>query len=174
VNEPPIFQPVGHIKPLTADDVASLRRLATDIWHAHYARIISSAQIEYMLEHRYNEALVRSELRREDLWWDKLLVDECMAGFSSYFVIADAPVMKLDKLYVHGRYQRKGFGGLMLRRACETARNKNCRTLRLTVNKRNDAAVAAYAKHGFKVTASIVQDIGGGFVMDDFVMERTV
>ena len=172
--EPPTSQPIGHIKPLTADDVPSLRRLATEIWHAHYARIISSAQIEYMLEQRYNEALVQSQLGRQDLWWDKLLVNDRMVGFSSCFVIADVPVMKLDKLYVHGRYQRRGFGGLMLSRACKTARNKNCRTIRLTVNKRNDAAVAAYAKHGFKVTASIVQDIGGGFVMDDFVMERTV
>src|SRR6478735_7998749 len=74
VIEPPTSQPIGHIKPLTADDVPSLRRLATEIWHAHYARIISSAQIEYMLEQRYNEALVQSELGRQDLWWDKLLV----------------------------------------------------------------------------------------------------
>ena len=167
-------QPVGRIEPLTTDDIASLRQLAREIWHAYYKHIISAAQIEYMLEQRYNEAVVRAELKQHHLWWDIVLVNDCMAGFSSYFMSGDAGVMKLDKLYVHDRYRRKGCGGLMLNRACKTARDHSCRTLMLTVNKHNDVALAAYAKYGFRVIASHVQDIGGGFVMDDFVMELDV
>ena len=41
----------------------------------------------------------------------------------------------------------------------------------LAVNKRNAAAIAAYRKHGFEIVEAVVKDIGGGFVMDDYIME---
>jgi hypothetical protein len=42
----------------------------------------------------------------------------------------------------------------------------------LTVNKRNAKAMAAYQRNGFTLTESVVVDIGGGFVMDDYVMTK--
>jgi ribosomal protein S18 acetylase RimI-like enzyme len=42
----------------------------------------------------------------------------------------------------------------------------------LAVNKRNTAAIGSYRKYGFVVRESIVDDIGHGFVMDDYVMEK--
>ena len=42
----------------------------------------------------------------------------------------------------------------------------------LAVNKRNTTAIGSYRKYGFVVRESIVDDIGHGFVMDDYVMEK--
>jgi ribosomal protein S18 acetylase RimI-like enzyme len=44
----------------------------------------------------------------------------------------------------------------------------------LAVNKRNTTAIASYKKYGFVVREAIVDDIGHGFVMDDFVMEKVL
>ena len=44
----------------------------------------------------------------------------------------------------------------------------------LTVNKHNRNAIAAYGKYGFRVAESVVKDIGSGFVMDDYVMNKEV
>jgi len=162
------------IAPLTAADVDDLCALAGGIWRAHYAAIISPAQIEYMLAQRYDAAVVQEELARGDLWWDKLLVDGRMTGFASYFLLRDARAMKLDKLYVHPAHQRRGYGRMLIDRAVTLARAYGCDALMLAVNKRNDAAVAAYKKHGFTITESVVKDIGGGFVMDDYVMRLDV
>jgi GNAT superfamily N-acetyltransferase len=41
----------------------------------------------------------------------------------------------------------------------------------LTVNKGNPA-VAAYERLGFRIAEAIVMDIGSGYVMDDFRMEK--
>ena len=49
----------------------------------------------------------------------------------------------------------------------ELARERGLNRLWLTVNKGNPA-VTAYQRMGFQIAASIVIDIGGGFVMDDF------
>ena len=163
------------IEPLAVTDVAQLVALAREIWHAHYSSIISAAQIKYMLEQRYSPDVVRAELRKEGLWWDTLRVGEELAGFASYFLVDDAADrMKLDKLYVHPRHQRCGYGGMMIVRACAAARGRGCHRLELAVNKGNRSAIDAYRKHGFRVAASVVKDIGGGFVMDDYIMVKPV
>jgi ribosomal protein S18 acetylase RimI-like enzyme len=162
------------IEPVTAADAGPLCALAREIWYAHYPAIITTAQIEYMLEQRYNAATVREELRREDLWWDKLMVGEAMTGFASYFLTGAPGEMKLDKLYVHPRQQRRGYGGLMIARACEVARSRGCDRLALAVNRNNRNAIHSYLKHGFRVATTVVKEIGGGFVMDDYIMEKPV
>ncbi len=162
------------ITALTVADIDAVCALAAEIWRAYYPAIISTAQIEYMLAQRYNPVVVREELARGDLWWDKLLVNGRMVGFASYFLLRDTGAMKLDKLYVHPAYQRHGYGRMLVDRAVTMARACGCDALVLAVNKHNAGAIAAYAKHGFVVVDSVVKDIGGGFVMDDYVMRLDV
>ena len=162
------------IEPLTDPEVAQLVALAREIWCAHYSAIISAAQIEYMLRQRYNSEVVRAELRRDGIWWDKLIVAGGMAGFASYFLTGVPGEMKLDKLYVHPRHQRRGYGGMMIARAGEVARANGCARLVLAVNKNNRSAISAYLKHGFSVADAVVKDIGDGFVMDDYIMVKQV
>ena len=167
-------QPTIRIAAVAPADVDRLCALAAEIWRAHYPAIISAAQIEYMLAQRYNPALLREELQRGDLWWDQLLVDNKMTGFGSYFLTAHPGEMKLDKLYVHHDHQRRGYGRMLLDRAVTIARAYGCETLVLAVNKQNRTAIAAYQKHGFAIVDSVVKDIGGGFVMDDYIMTKDV
>jgi len=162
------------VKQVARGDAAAISALAREIWYAHYSAIISKAQIEYMLAQRYDPEIIRAELARGDVWWDKLLVDDRMTGFASYFLTGNAGEMKLDKLYVHHDHQRKGCGGMLLDRVLGIARAYGCATLMLAVNKHNHTAIAAYRKYGFRVTESVVKDIGGGFVMDDYIMVRDV
>ena len=160
------------IDPVAPADIERLAALAREIWIAHYSSIITPAQIDYMLEQRYAAAVVREELKRDDLWWDKLAVNGVMAGFSSYFLVERD--MKLDKLYVHPAHQRCGHGGRLIERALQRARERSCATLLLAVNKNNRQAISAYLKHGFRIGQSVVKDIGGGFVMDDYIMVKDV
>jgi ribosomal protein S18 acetylase RimI-like enzyme len=44
--------------------------------------------------------------------------------------------------------------------------------LRLNVNKHNIKAIGAYRKSGYETVESVVADIGGGYVMDDYVMAK--
>ena len=155
-------------------DVNALVALAREIWRVHYPAIIGTAQIEYMLAQRYDLQVVRGEIGRDGTWWDKLMAEGEMAGFASYFLTGVPGEMKLDKLYVHPRHQRRGYGGRMIARACEVARTRGCGRVVLAVNKGNRGAIDAYLKHGFRVEGAVIKDIGGGFVMDDYVMVRPV
>src|SRR5262249_38736253 len=104
----------ARIERVSVDDVEQVAALAAEIWYRHYPAIITRAQIEYMLKQRYDPVLVRAELGRLDLWWDKLVVDEVLSGFSSYWLADSAREIKLDKIYVHQRWQRRGYGGMLI------------------------------------------------------------
>ena len=49
-----------------------------------------------------------------------------------------------------------------------------CDRLVLRVNRHNQQAIDAYLKQGFQVATVVVEDIGGGFLMDDYVMVRAL
>jgi len=151
-------------------DVQALGALARAIWHAHYPGIITVAQIEYMLEQRYRPEVVRSELQRDDAWWELATSGEVAVGFSSCLLTGAPGEMKLDKLYVDPQRQGSGVGARLLQSVLARARGLDCRRLILAVNKRNTTAIAAYRHWGFRVERALVTDIGSGFVMDDYLM----
>ena len=53
------------------------------------------------------------------------------------------------------------------------ARRNGIRTEYLRVNKENPT-VRIYKRAGFIIKESVVKDIGNGFVMDDYIMEKTL
>ena len=162
------------IAPLADDEVEALCALAREIWREHYPPIIGSAQTEYMLAQRYAPAIVREELSREDVWWDTLAEDAAIVAFASSLRVDGEPALKLDKLYVHPARRRLGYGAALIEHTCERARRIGCKRVVLAVNTRNVDAIAAYERRGFGIAEAVVKDIGSGFVMDDFVMERSV
>ena len=162
------------IRAMAEADIEVVGALAREIWRAHYPGIISAAQIEYMLDERYSPAVLRTEVGKQGLWWDLLLRAGVIRAFSSYFRTDRPDEMKLDKLYVHPDCQRRGYGGRLIDRAVDCARAQRCSRLILAVNKGNANALAAYRKHGFQIESAVVKEIGGGFVMDDYVMVRNL
>jgi ribosomal protein S18 acetylase RimI-like enzyme len=155
------------------EDVESVSALAKDIWHAHYPGIISVAQIEYMLKQRYDPQVIREELAQSHVWWYKE-VQQRMIAFMALQLEPGGAAMKIDKLYVHPVRQRCGSGGRLIRQAVDAAGARGCRELVLAVNRNNASAIAAYRKYGFNIREAVVKDIGGGFVMDDYIMVKVL
>ena len=160
------------IAPVGGEEVEAIAALAREIWQDAYLALIGQDQIDYMLGERYGAHRMREELARPDIWWRQIRVDGERAGFYACLLGLTQGEMKLDKLYVHPAHQRRGLGGLLVAHAVELARSQGCHTLVLTVNKRNEKAIAAYRKYGFTIRESVCVDIGGGFVMDDYLMAK--
>ncbi len=162
------------IGAVAAADVEAIAALARQVWQDAYTGIIGQEQIDFMLEQRYNAARLREELGSSGVWWDQITVDGQLAGFASSLLTAIPRETKLDKLYVDPARQRLGLGGRLIAQVVARARRNDCDTLILAVNKRNEPAIAAYRKHGFAVREAVCVDIGNGFVMDDFIMARSL
>lgn len=162
------------ISPLRDADVEPVCALAREIWLQHYPGIITVRQIEYMLAQRYVSAAIRAQLRSGEAWWDKLEVRGELCGFASCERGAQARSLKLDKLYVHQLVRGKGYGAALIGHVVQAARRQGMDTLYLQVNKHNHGSVAAYLRTGFSVAKAVKVDIGDGFVMDDYVMSRSL
>ena len=52
------------------------------------------------------------------------------------------------------------------------AHNMNAERIWLTVNKHNDGSIAAYRRFGFRTVREETTEIGCGYVMDDYIMEK--
>jgi ribosomal protein S18 acetylase RimI-like enzyme len=156
----------------TEKDLPSVAALASLIWRACYREIISTEQIEYMLERMYRVETMREEIRHEGIRYERLFVDDRFIGFASYGPFGEPGTFKLHKLYLRPAQHHRGLGSLLLRH-CETeAHQAGGRRLILNVNKQNSRAIAVYLRNDFRISDSVMVDIGGGFVMDDYVMEK--
>ena len=82
--------------------------------------------------------------------------------------------MKLHKLYLLPELHGRGLGSRLLQHCEREVRAGGARRLILSVNKRNAQAIAAYKRNGFVIAESVVTDIGGGFVMDDYIMAKSI
>jgi GNAT superfamily N-acetyltransferase len=157
------------IRRLKADEAERLAGLARDIWLRHYPAIISLEQIDYMLNQRYAPDLIRAQLASPDNGWWVAEQDGTLVGFAHVMLMEDR--CKLDKLYIDPHHQRRGLGAALLEQAKAWTRKAGRTRLTLQVNRHNSLALSAYRKYGFVTTEARVFDIGGGFVMDDYLME---
>jgi diamine N-acetyltransferase len=158
--------------PLTESDFATLPQLARLIWFAHYAGVVSKEQIEYMLAGCFTAENLRRYVKSEERWFEILKVNSDAVGYCSYALAGTDDELKLEQLYLLPVWQGCGLGALMLRHIESRARALHCRTLMLQVNKRNARSVAFYRKSGFTVREAASFDIGNGYVIDDYVMEK--
>jgi diamine N-acetyltransferase len=161
------------LRPLRASEISDIGDLGRAIWREHYPGIISSAQIEYMLRERYTESDLVPYVDASDRWFDVLRVAGNPSGFLRTS-LAGHEQLKLEEIYVSASMRGKGYGKLLLDRAEALAAQRRCTRVILYVNRKNEGSVAAYRRHGYAVRESKVFDIGNGFVMDDYVMEKTL
>lgn len=160
------------LDPLQATDFGLLAELASGIWRTHYTPIIGADQVEYMLRGRYTPERLEAYLGADDRWLRILRVKGEPAGYCSYALGPAATEMKLQELYLQDSSRGKGLGGFLLRHVEAEARRHGRHTLWLTVNRHNEGSIEFYRRAGFTVREEKRFDIGGGFVMDDYVMEK--
>jgi ribosomal protein S18 acetylase RimI-like enzyme len=161
------FQPVD-----CAQQIAEVARLAREIWQQHYLPIIGQQQVDYMLDKFQSEKAIAEQIRRSYEYY--IITNH--SDSAGYFAVvpwkSDASLM-LSKLYVRKSERGHGLGKQGLQFVENLCRSRKFNLLWLTVNKNNAESIAWYSRMGFYKAGTIVQDIGGGFVMDDFRFEKT-
>lgn len=162
----------AQIKPATVEDLPAIRDLAAVIWRAYYPGIVTRDQIDYMLARMYALETLRDEIQSQGILFDRLLLGDAFIGFAAYGPTDPPATWKLHKLYLLPAHHSQGLGSRLLRHCESQARLHGANHLKLNVNKRNTRAIAAYQRNGYTIAESVTLDIGGGFVMDDFVMAK--
>lgn len=153
------------------EDIETIQSLARRTWPKAYSAIISAEQIEYMLDKMYNKGELLSQLQQGHTFLiaEGGQADLGFAGFSIHDT--DQRIYKLHKLYVLPEAHGKGVGKILINEVVNQIKDLGGTALQLNVNRENKAA-DFYKKGGFIIKETVDLDIGNGFLMNDYVMEK--
>jgi len=152
-------------------DIEVIQEIANNTWYDTYGSIIGDAQIEYMLGKMYSKGTLLGQLQEGHTFLIAEQNDKDL-GFAGFSL--DNPeqhIYKLHKLYVLPSAHGKGIGKLLMNEVVNIAKNAGGLSLELNVN-RNNKAADFYRYAGFKIKETVDIDIGDGFFMNDYVMEK--
>ena len=157
------------IRETTKDDIPAIHSLAHAIWPITYKDILSPGQLRYMMELIYGEESLNKQF---DLGHHFLIAEENknQLAFASYNMLKPE-VYKLQKLYVLPSAQGRGIGKLLINHIIENIRAEGVTSLLLNVN-RDNKAKQVYEHLGFGVIGEEDIDIGEGYFMNDYIMEK--
>lgn len=157
-----------HIRAADINDMATIRAIANITWPVAYGSYISKAQLDYMLDMMYSDKSLLEQINKGHQFY-VAEQDNTPIGFASVSKEVENSC-KLNKLYVLPTAQKTGAGKLLLQKCIDYAISHAANCLYLQVNKQNNAQ-HFYGKHGFTIREASILEIGGGYIMDDYIME---
>ncbi|NML21812.1 GNAT family N-acetyltransferase [Pseudoflavitalea sp. G-6-1-2] len=155
------------------EDIPTIGYLAQQIWPETYGAILSPEQLSYMLDMMYNPEALTDQMTKEGQRFLIAELDEDAVGYASYAPTEDEGVFHLHKIYVHPKTQGSGVGRALLDFVIEQILEEGAAAIRLNVNRYNKAR-NFYEKLGFTVTKEVDIEIGNGYQMNDYVMEKPI
>ncbi len=152
--------------------ISVIAALAKEIWQETFTPIIGSAQVKYMLARFQSVDSISQQISNEGYQYFQLNKGAQPIGYIS-FKIHDNELF-LSKFYILSEYRNQGFGKQAIDFIEHQAIKAGASQISLTVNKYNTSTIKIYLKMGFFNKGSIIKDIGGGFIMDDYKMVREI
>lgn len=155
---------------LGKEEIFLVHKLAHDIWPKAFRNIISSDQINYMLDWMYDINTLEEQVQTGHLFY-VVKEDGVAKGFIGLEPnYPDIEILRIHKFYVLPECQGKGMGRVLFNKAVDVAFDLDLSTLHLNVNRFNPS-VEFYKHLGFKVVAEEDIDIGRDYFMEDYIME---
>lgn len=162
------------IRKATFDDIRIIQQIAHTTWYPTFDKILSQEQIQYMLEMMYSrESLTEQiEIKKHNFYLAQ--ENNRALGFISVELhYQKQSTAKIHKIYLLPSAQGKGIGKLLMQKAEGIAREQKMEKLSLNVNRFNKA-LNFYENLGYQTVKSEDIDIGNGYLMEDFVLEKSI
>lgn len=158
----------------TPEDRVALAVLADEIWHEYWPALIGEAQTDYMVEQFQSLEAIERDLAEHayEYWFLRDADDHRIVGYTGGHPELETNRFFISKIYLRSAERGHGFASQTIRFYEDLCRTRGFEAMYLTVNKHNDLGVRAYLGKGFETIDSVETDIGRGFIMDDFIMEK--
>ncbi len=156
----------------TRDDIEAAAGLASEIWHEYFVSIISTEQIEYMLDKFQSAKAMTDQIERQGYEYYFMQADGRNVGYIG--IKPEETKLLLSKFYLLKAHRGQGYASQAMSFLEELCRQRKLGAIWLTVNRHNASTIAVYEKKGFRTVCEQVADIGGGYVMDDYIMEKEI
>lgn len=153
-------------------DIPLIQQIAHQTWPATFSTIISEGKMNYMLEMMYSIESLTEQIEKNGHHFILAKNNQKCVGFASYELnYKNSKTIKIHKLYVLPETQGQGVGKLLINKMAELAKQSDNDVLSLNVN-RDNPAIQFYERFGFNKLREENEPIGGGYMMEYFVMEK--
>lgn len=157
-----------NIVKVEPNQVELLSKFASEVFIDYYNDRIGYDQSLYMANMFLSVQAIKKLMEKGAIF--KLVFDnEEPVGLIEY--ILEKEKVFLSKFYVRKDRRHQGIGKMMLQDCKNYALANNINKIYLTVNKGNTPSIDIYYHEGFKKIDAVVNDIGNGYVMDDYIMQ---
>lgn len=163
-----------YIKSATdKEDAVIISKLADKIWTQYYTPMIGSGQVIYMLKKFQSSDVIYEDIKSAYYKYFIAYENDEPVGYLAVSFDKIKKEIFLSKIYVDKSSRGKGISRKFVDMLKEISRGEYV-SVRLTVNKNNKNSIEIYKKLGFVICDTAVTDIGGGFVMDDYIMKMSL
>lgn len=156
----------------TTEEIAELAQVAAEIWREYYVSIITIEQIEYMIGKFQSVSAIEDQIHHQGYEYYFIHNDESVVGYMS--VKEEENKLFLSKFYISKEHRGRGYASQASAFLEQLCKDRNLSRIWLTVNRYNTSTIKVYEKKGFQIVKEQKADIGNGFVMDDFIMEKEI
>ncbi|MCR4329062.1 MAG: GNAT family N-acetyltransferase [Candidatus Roizmanbacteria bacterium] len=163
------------IRELILSDIPSLTSLAQKTYINTFAHTMTKDELQDALNSR-SESYFRSIMNKDTVL--VALDRDTLVGFIQFgkvdydSVKATDKNIKLDKIYVDGKYQGKGIGKKLMEAMLKHKRLATINHIYLDVFAENEKATRLYEQYGFRVVGKTPFKIKGKVVGYDLLMKK--
>ena len=161
------------VRVLRDEQLNILASVANKVWHEFFPCILSEEQIDYMVDKFQSFHAMKKQMEEGYEYYFLKDNDEICGYMDIHEETADKK-MFLSKLYLKKEHRGKGYAGRTLKKLFEMSNERKLNMVWLTVNKYNEHTIEVYEHMDFAKARTQVADIGNGFVMDDYIMEKVL
>lgn len=158
-------------KAETSKDVIAIANLGFVIWQEHYTSIIGEEQVKYMLNKFQTAEAIKDQINKG---YDYFIIKNDQSPIGYFACENQKRSLFLSKIYILKDFRGKGIGKRCLNFIIQKGVESGLPYISLSVNKYNENSIQFYIKYGFKKVDAQIKDIGDGYVMDDFIMEKKI
>ncbi|GAE15476.1 GNAT family N-acetyltransferase [Bacteroides pyogenes] len=162
------------IRKATTEDCFLIHQMAKQVFPSTYQNILSSGQIDYMMEWMYAPDHIYKQMQEQGHLYFIAYNSGIPCGYGS-IVQEEESIFHLQKLYVLPSFQGMNCGSFLFKeiiRYIKDLHPGHCR-LRLNVNRYNKA-IKFYERMEMKKIAEGDFPIGNGYYMNDYIMELEI
>ena len=150
--------------------IHEISKLAEEIWFDCYISIYSPQQIAYMLEKSVSDKNITFQVKYDHYYYYIIQYDNINVGYVSFKFMQNS--MFLNNIYIKKLYRGKGIALYTINFLTDVCNAKEQKSIWLTVNINSRDTIAKYLSMGFKTMRSQKVNIGNGYIIDEFIMQK--
>jgi ribosomal protein S18 acetylase RimI-like enzyme len=159
-------------KATNSNEFKIIEKLATEIYHEVYDKVIPPEHTDYFLKSFQSENAISKQIKNENFSYFLLNIGNTTAGYFGLQKLDKKLI--LSKLYILKLFRGFNLGNKAIEHVTQLAVDHGFFKIVLVVNQQNQKAILFYKKNGFKIIESVKKSFPNGHSVEDYKMEKRI